>query len=105
MLAFGLIPRPWGVRNIATWIAFHDVDDDEHWLHSPKRQELFGPLGITGQLFTDPANSNRVGLLLDVPDMDAFQKVLQSQAGADAMKFDGVHPETLVMLEKASDHV
>jgi hypothetical protein len=90
---------------MATWIAFHEVDDVEHWLHSPKRQELFGPLGITGQLFTDPANSNRVGLLLDVPDMDAFQKVLQSQAGADAMKFDGVHPETLVMLEKASDHV
>jgi hypothetical protein len=90
---------------MATWIAFHEVDDVEHWLHSPKRQELFGPLGITGQLFTDPANSNRVGLLLDVPDMDAFQKLLQSQAGADAMKFDGVHPETLVMLEKASDHV
>lgn len=88
-----------------TYIAFHEVDDVDRWLHSPKRQELFGPMGITGQLFTDPATSNRVGLILDVPDMEAFQNVLQSKAGADAMKFDGVRPETMVILEKVSDHV
>jgi hypothetical protein len=88
-----------------TYIAFHEVDDVDHWLHSPKRQELFRPIGVTGQLFTDPATSNRVGLILDVPDMEAFQKLLQSKAGADAMKFDGVRPETIVILEKASDHV
>jgi hypothetical protein len=90
---------------MATYIAFHEVDDVDHWLHSPKRQELFGPLGITGQLFTDPEKPNRVGLILEVPDMEAFQKLIQSEAGADAMRFDGVRPETLVILEKASDHV
>jgi len=37
--------------------------------------------------------------------MEAFQEVLQSQEAADAMKFDGVRPETIVILEKASDHV
>jgi hypothetical protein len=37
--------------------------------------------------------------------MEAFQKLLQSQDGADAMKFDGVRPETIVIFEKASDHV
>jgi hypothetical protein len=46
-----------------------------------------------------------VGLILDIPDMGAFQQILQSQAGADAQKFDGVRPETLVLFEKASDHV
>ena len=42
---------------------------------------------------------------MDIPDMGAFQQILQSQAGADAMKYDGVRPETLVLFEKASDHV
>ena len=90
---------------MATYLAFHEVNDVDHWLHSPKRRELFGTMGVTGQLFTDPTNPNRVGLILDVPDMKAFQELLQSQAGADAMKFDGVRPETIVILENASDHV
>jgi hypothetical protein len=90
---------------MAMYLAFHEVDDVDHWLRSPKRKELFGPMGITGQLFTDPTNPNRVGLLLDVPDMDAFQRLLQTPAGAEAMSFDGVRPETLVILEKASDRV
>jgi hypothetical protein len=73
-----------------TIIAFHEADEVDHWLHSPKRQEIFGPMGITGQLFTDPAKSNRVGLILNVPDMEAFQKVMQSEEAADAMRFSMV---------------
>ena len=90
---------------MATYIAFHEVDDIDHWLHSPKRQELIGEMGITGQLFTDTAKSNRAAVILEIPDMQAFQQLLQSEAGADAMKFDGVRPETMVLLEKASDHL
>jgi len=90
---------------MATYIAFHEVDDVDHWLHSPKRQELVGPMGITGQLFTDTAKSNRVAVILEIPDMAAFQELLQSEAGADAMKFDGVRPETMVIFEKASGHL
>ena len=90
---------------MATYIAFHEVDDVDRWLHSPKRQELFGHMGITGRLFTDTVKSNRVGLILDIPDMEAFQQLLQTEAGADAMKFDGVRPETIVIFEKASDRV
>jgi hypothetical protein len=30
--------------------------------------------------------------------MAAWQELMQSEAGADAMKFDGVRPETLVIL-------
>lgn len=29
--------------------------------------------------------------------MAAFQAVMESEAGADAMKYDGVHPETLAV--------
>jgi len=90
---------------MATYIAFHEVDNVDHWLHSPKRQELVGPMGITGQLFTDTAKSNRVAVILEIPDMEAFQELLQSEDGADAMKFDGVRPQTMVIFEKASGHL
>ena len=78
-----------------TLIGFHDVDDVEHWVSSPKREEVFGPLGITVRTFRDPEGSNRVGLILDVPDMAAFDELMQSDAVAEAMKFDGVRPETI----------
>jgi hypothetical protein len=83
---------------MTTMIAFHEVDDVDHWLRSPKREEIFGPLGITVRTFVDPEKTNRVGLIAEIPDMAAFQAMMASQAGADAMKFDGVRPETLVML-------
>jgi len=86
---------------MATLLAFHEVDDVDHWLSSPKRQEVFGPLGITIRTFTDPEGSKRVGLIAEIPDMAAFQELMQSQAGADAMKFDGVRPDTLLLLTEA----
>ncbi|WP_427132022.1 hypothetical protein [Pseudarthrobacter sp. S9] len=50
---------------MTTMMIFHDVDDVEHWLGSPKREELFGPLGITARTFIDPGNTNRVGLIIE----------------------------------------
>jgi hypothetical protein len=44
--------------------------------------------------------SKRVGLLVEIPDMAAFQEVMQSEAAAEAMKYDGVHPETLLILSE-----
>jgi hypothetical protein len=90
---------------VATILAFHEVDDVQHWLSSPKREEVFGPLGITGRLFTDPAKTNRVGLIVEIPDMDAFQRLMQSDEAAEAMRFDGVRPDTLVFLEEASGNL
>jgi hypothetical protein len=29
--------------------------------------------------------------------MDAFQKIMESAEGAEAMKYDGVHPDTLAV--------
>jgi hypothetical protein len=67
------------------------------WRTSTRREEYFGPLGITGRTFIDPDKSNRVGLIVECPSLEAFQQALQGEAAADAMKFDGVRPETLQM--------
>jgi hypothetical protein len=43
---------------------------------------------------------NRVGLIAEIPDMAAFQEFMQTEAAADAMKADGVRPETLLVLDE-----
>ena len=86
---------------MTTLIAFHEVDNVDHWLSSPRRGEFFGPLGITVRTFVDPEKSNVTGVILDVPDMDAFQQAMESDAATEAMEFDGVRPDTLVMLAEA----
>ena len=48
--------------------------------------------------FVDPDKTNRVGLIVEVPDMDAFRQLMESDAAAEAMKFDGVRPEMMVQL-------
>jgi hypothetical protein len=85
-----------------TVMAYHDVKDTAHWLASSKRQEFFGPLGVTNiRTFVDPENANRVGLIMDVPDMDAVNAALQTESGAATMEHDGVVPESLVILVEA----
>ncbi|MBT8161538.1 MULTISPECIES: hypothetical protein [Arthrobacter] len=85
-----------------TVIGHHDVKDKDHWLASPKREEVFGPLGVTNiRTFVNPQNPTQVAVLMDVPDMDAVMALMQSEAGAEAMEYDGVLPETLVILVEA----
>jgi hypothetical protein len=84
-----------------TVIGYHEVDDKDHWLASSKRDEIFGPLGITHRTFLDPENPHRAAVLADVPDMGAFQAMMESQEGAEAMKFDGVRAGTFVLLVEA----
>jgi len=85
---------------MATYLVFHEVDDVDHWLSSPKRAEVFGPLGITVRTFRDPEGSNRVGLIAEIPDMAVFQEFMRSEAAAAAMRHDGVRPETLLVLSE-----
>jgi hypothetical protein len=59
-------------------------------------------LGVTNiRTFVDPQNPKRVAVVMDVPDMDALNAVMQSPAAAEAMGHDGVAPETLVILVEA----
>jgi hypothetical protein len=83
-----------------TILGHHDISKGkDHWLSSPKRDELFGPLGVTSiRTFVDPQNPSHVAVVMDVPDLDAFTAAMQSEAAAAAMAYDGVLPETLVIL-------
>ena len=65
-----------------TLMIFHEVDDVDHWLESPKRQEFFGPLGMTVRTFVDPEKSNRVGLIAEVPSMEAFHEAMAGPGAA-----------------------
>ena len=86
---------------MATYLITHEVNNVEAWKASTKREEVFGPLGITVRTFADPEGSNRVGLLAEIPDMDAFQEFMQGDEAAAAMRHDGVRPETLLVLGEA----
>jgi hypothetical protein len=87
---------------VPTVIAHHDVKDTEHWLASPKREEVFGPLGVTNiRTFVDPQNPTRVAVLMDVADMDAVMAAMQRPEMAEAMQHDGVVAESLVILVEA----
>ena len=82
-----------------TVFAHHDVKDTDSWLASPRREEFFGPLGVTNiRTFVDPENPTRVGVLMDVADMDAMIAALDSDDAAAAMEGDGVIGESLVGL-------
>ena len=81
-------------------IVTHEVDDVAHWLASPKREEVFSGVATNITMFVHPNVPKRVALSMEVADMDAFDAVMKSEAGAAAMKYDGVRPETLdVFLE------
>ena len=82
-----------------TVIGYHDVKDTDYWLASPKREEFFGPLGVSIiRTFVDPTNRTRVAVLMDVADMDAVMAAMETPGAREAMAHDGVLPETLVIL-------
>jgi hypothetical protein len=83
-----------------TVIGHHDISKGkDHWLTSPKREEIFGPLGVSNiRTFVNPENAAQVAVLMDVADLDALMAAMQSEAAAEAMAHDGVVPESLVIL-------
>jgi hypothetical protein len=87
---------------MATLLIFHEVDDVDHWLASPKREELMGPLGMSARLFVDPQKSNRVGLIVEVPEIETFEDAMQSPDVLEGGKYDGVRFDTMVILVEAT---
>jgi len=77
---------------VRTIVIFQQVDDIDVWLESPARREVFGPLGITTRTFVDPARSGRVGLIVEVPSMAAFEEAMR------APHADNVRTESFVVL-------
>ena len=80
---------------MTTLLIVHEVDDVDHWLKSTKREEVFGPMGLSARTFVDPDKSNRVALIVETPDFETWQRALESEGAAEAMKHDGVRPDTL----------
>ena len=81
---------------MTTVIAVHDVDDVAHWLKSPRRAKFFKAHGMTVKTFVDPGGRNRVGIIIEnVPSLEALKKALQTPDAAEAMKHDGVHPDSV----------
>jgi hypothetical protein len=53
---------------------------------------------MTVRTFVDPNETNRVGLIVMVADLESLRTALETKGAAEAMKCDGVRPETLLML-------
>jgi hypothetical protein len=88
---------------MTTAMIFHDVQDGAVWAKAWKkgpgsRHEMFGKLGVKCRNFRDPNNPNATGVLVEIPDMAAFQALLQSEEGHRAMREDGLKVETMRML-------
>jgi hypothetical protein len=84
-----------------TVIAHHEVKDTKHWLSSPRREEVLGPLGASNiRTFVNQQNPQQVALLMDVADLDAMMAALASPSPelVDAMEHDTVLPETISIL-------
>ena len=82
-----------------TTLVVHEVENVDQWLKSPVREQVFGPRGFTVRTFVDPNNAHRVGLILEGPGgVEELQQVLQTDEGAEAMKQDGVRPDTILVL-------
>jgi hypothetical protein len=84
-----------------TVIGYHDVKDVDVWLASPLRAEAFATIGVTDiRTFVAPDDPTKIALILEVPDMDAFNAAMVGPEFATAMVNDGVIPPVTVLLER-----
>ena len=80
----------------ATAVAItHDVKDADHWLAAwqgeDSRHDDFARNGVANvRVFQNPEAPKKIGLLVDVADMAAFEAFLNSDEGAAAKAEDGV---------------
>lgn len=84
-----------------TIIVTHAVTDTTHWLSSPKREEVLPLLGASNvRTFVNPKDRTKVGLVMDVADLDVLLAALENPSDelAGAMKHDTVLPETMEIL-------
>jgi hypothetical protein len=84
-----------------TIMVSHEVTDTDTWLASSKREEALGPLGVRNiRTFVDRENPQRVGLVMEVDDLDSLLSALADPPAevAAAMQHDTVRPETISIL-------
>jgi hypothetical protein len=84
-----------------TIIGYHKVRDTDHWLSSPKREQVLAPLGASNiRTFVDRENQQQVAVLMDVADLETMLGALANPPAelAEAMQYDGLLPDTLTIL-------
>ena len=84
-----------------TIMVTHDVTDTDHWLSSPKREEVLPSLGISNiRTFVNPQDRTKVGLVMDIADLDVLVAAMENPSDelAEAMEYDTVLPETMAIL-------
>jgi hypothetical protein len=74
-------------------------------MRSPRSRTVVTPRAGPGSRRPACDPTNQVGLIVEIPDMETFQQLMQSDEAAEAMTFDGVRPDTLVVFEEASGHL
>lgn len=56
----------------------HDADELDGGLWSPRREDQFGPVAVTMRRIRDSSGSDRVGLIVEVPDVATWTHALQT---------------------------
>ena len=74
----------WEVEVCRPCLSSTKVEDVDHWLKSPKREEVFGPAGYTLRTFVDPNDPHTVGLIFEGPGLEKLQEMLQTDEVQEA---------------------
>ena len=90
---------------MTTLLIFHEVNDGIHWAKAWKqgpgsRHEMFAEYGIKARTFRDPSNPNSTGVLVEVPDMNKWLEIMDSEEVKKAMAEDGLKLETFKILSE-----
>jgi hypothetical protein len=88
---------------MTTAIVIHEVENGEVWAKAwhegpGSRHEMFGKIGVKVRNFRDPENPNLTGVLMDIPDLDQFKALLETDEGKKAMEEDGLKIDTFRLL-------
>ena len=58
-------------------------------------------MGISMRTFRDPDGSNKVALIAEIPDMNAFQEFMDTEEASEVERYDGVRRQTILVLEES----
>jgi hypothetical protein len=77
-----------------------DVEDGKKWEEGFRTHaDLFREYGVQGDVHFSVLASNQIALYLEVDDLDHYLKMMDSDATAKAMQFDGVIRESVKIYE------
>lgn len=81
------------------------MNDGAHWAKAWRkgpgsRHELFAQYGATARTFRDETNPNQTGIIAEVPNLEKFQAMLDTEEGKKAMAEDGLKIDSIKILSE-----